>query len=1164
MNRFVWVLIVITALFQHSAKATDLATLKKGQRVAGFQVENLYSDRNGKIVGARFVHISTGAPVSYLQLQTVPQVLTWIETPLDSNQGLAHSLEHLMIKGTKGRYLQLMEEMRLDQWGARTSSGLVTYGLSSGSGVDGFFDSFHALLDSIYRPDFADVEVEREFYHFGLSNESASKKKLIEQGTVYDEERAVEGRYTYVDELNKRVLGDQNPLAFDPGGYVDEMRTVNSQDIRQFHKTFYRIGPLTGFVFAFSPEEDASAMLEKIRKELEHFSLPGAAAAVPSNHGPKYPIHPSKDLTPAVFPFPSPNAAAPGFIHFAWRPGNAESGLQLKLLEIFSSALAEGEESVLQELAVDSKTRKLDLGATAVTTGVSLENSPYAPVLVVEVAGVPGNRISAESLDALRQIITDKIREISELPDQSADLLAFNKRIRSYEETLHRSELVWTKNTPGFGAHVAKLDWKWQFDRLAMDSSFVQSVSEEPVWQQVEEELRSGKNIWRDIIERFHLAETPYATATAPSSKLLEQTEKAKQERVEKKTAELMAHYHTADPQVALTKFGEDEDLKTKEIEKLANKVAWPHFTTHPPMTPDDLLQYSQLQINGVPVTASLFDSPPTIDIGLSFDLRRVPRSYHKYFPLFVHCIDSLGLNNNGQTRPYSDIHREIGRLTYAFSTGYEANAMSKRVDFTIRASTTNTEDSRAVFKLISQLIKHNDLSLTNVPRLRDVVTSDIVADDWYLRQDGSTPNAGSSFRYQNDPVYFAVASRPTRAHWNARLKWMLHEPVDAATIHEMNSFAGTLLSLPAGTSREELSQKLDAVKATGVEQELIQYWKKNLLNFPDAGLIEGLRQLTSEVQEDLQAGPQKVIEDLKNLQQIVLNRRALHVDLTLSRPQLAEIEPDLSIFVNDLSSSTEPTPEEESTIVSANSALSPVLSKLRERYHQSLEGPPFFIGLVNPNRLDGSLVFYTAFPSYSDIDRPSLVRVLASKIFSGRGPQGFFMKTSEAGLAYDNGIASDPHWKVVWYTADRVPDIAALLKLINATASTAGGPNDPHMIDHALSRTFTFSRIALSFSDRGKALAQDIRDGDDPATIRRFSQSILELSKQTGLSAELSSAALSSICGVLVREDCKTQHEAGNSVFFFVGSEKVLTSAKQAVPIPQLVLVWPSDYWVQ
>jgi hypothetical protein len=122
---------------------------------------------------------------------------------------------------------------------------------------------------------------------------------------------------------------------------------------------------------------------------------------------------------------------------------------------------------------------------------------------------------------------------------------------------------------------------------------------------------------------------------------------------------------------------------------------------------------------------------------------------------------------------------------------------------------------------------------------------------------------------------------------------------------------------------------------------------------------------------------------------------------------------------------------------------------------------------------------------------------------------------------------------------------------------------HDPNIIDQALSKTFTFSRASGTFTDRGKAMAQDLRDGDDPAKIRRFSESILQLSKDPTLPHELAANALSTICGVMIRDDCKAEQKAGNSLFFFMGSEKVLSNAEQAVPLPDLLHVWPSDYWI-
>src|SRR5260370_36321 len=189
MTRLILPLIAAVVTLQDFTLAAHLSGLKKGQRLSGLEVQNVYTDSDGPIVGAKFLHISTGTPVFFLQLESVPQVLTWIDTPTHSNQGVAHSLEHLLMRGTKGRYLQLLEQMHLDESGASTSRDFVCYGLSSAAGSDGLFESFHALLDAIYRPDFTDTEAAREFYHFGVTTDRNSKRTLVEQGTVYDEQR---------------------------------------------------------------------------------------------------------------------------------------------------------------------------------------------------------------------------------------------------------------------------------------------------------------------------------------------------------------------------------------------------------------------------------------------------------------------------------------------------------------------------------------------------------------------------------------------------------------------------------------------------------------------------------------------------------------------------------------------------------------------------------------------------------------------------------------------------------------------------------------------------------------------------------------------------------------------------------------------------------------
>src|SRR5260370_41122148 len=107
---------------------------------------------------------------------------------------------------------------------------------------------------------------------------------------------------------------------------------------------------------------------------------------------------------------------------------------------------------------------------------------------------------------------------------------------------------------------------------------------------------------------------------------------------------------------------------------------------------------------------------------------------------------------------------------------------------------------------------------------------------------------------------------------------------------------------------------------------------------------------------------------------------------------------------------------------------------------------------------------------------------------------------------------------------ADRGREWRALFTLVNPPAATVADLHNANIVDHALSKTFSFSRASATFSERGKAMALDVRDGDDPVTVRRFSESVLQLSKDPKLSEELAAAGISSICAVMMKDDCKAE----------------------------------------
>jgi hypothetical protein len=222
------------------------------------------------------------------------------------------------------------------------------------------------------------------------------------------------------------------------------------------------------------------------------------------------------------------------------------------------------------------------------------------------------------------------------------------------------------------------------------------------------------------------------------------------------------------------------------------------------------------------------------------------------------------------------------------------------------------------------------------------------------------------------------------------------------------------------------------------------------------------------------------------------------------------------------------------------------------------------YLGFVNPNLAGATVDFYSRFPGYSQLDHKTLTGVVASALFAGGGPHSFFNKTWAAGLAYSSGVASYPSAKLIRYYADKSPDIPSLIRLVNSIASGTRDLEEPSLVDYAMSGTFSFPRSIFSPSIRGRALAHDLRDGNEPEKVRRFSEAIVKLRQEPDLFQGLKNAGLTSICGVLVKGDCRKEQEAGQSLFFFVAPEQILSGAEKQVPLPSLLRLYAGDFWMK
>jgi hypothetical protein len=1156
---------VCPLLMSATEPGRNLAALKEDQRISDFRVANLYSDIDGRIVGAKLWHRPSGAPVFLLQIETVPQAYMWVDTPVDSDRGLPHALEHLLAdKGTKGRYFTLLSEMRLSLSAAASWRDFNFYSFSSGSGIDGFFELLHAWLDALYHPDFTDAEAEREFYHFNIATDPNTKiRRLTEGGSVYNEQQANQGEEACYHDLDKLVLGSENPLAANIGGAPDQMRSVTPKEIREFHRGHYRLSAGTGFIFAISPKENVLAFLRKVSDEFAQLPRDNVSSTLRSTSAgqPKYPIRPAGDITPRICPVPGASEAAPADIWFAWRPKKVDAMIDMKLLALFFRSVADGQSSLLFKSIVDSKENETDAGATKVTLDPVHSESPRYMLWKVDVSGIPGNAISVEKITQVRNMISAKIKEVSEYPDHSEGLLRFNTVVLSYAQAKRRSDRIWMRNPPLFGVRE-DANWKDFFEYLEMNSSFVRSLSEEHLWTQIESDLKSGRNIWRGLIHRFDLLEPPYASATPASPQLLQKLEDQKQERISNEIKFLQEHYHTSTEQDALAHFESDELRKTDQINQIESRVAKPQFTEHPPLSPDDEIKYTQFKIAGTPAIVSLFDRPSTIEIGLSFDLRHIPRKYYHYLPVLARCFDSLGLKENGHVLSYSDFIGETRKRFVDFAATTATSGISHRADFTFRAAVTNPAEFQDALQWIMKALRFSYLDLANADRLRDIVAELISVDDLYTKQDEFSwvYEPAQVFRYQSDSLYLALQSQFTKAHWNNRLRWLLHKPVSHQEIDRLGDFATGILSTVEKSSRSEFAQRLDAIHATGLERELVDHWRRNLNFFPEDRLIDGLHKLTLEVQEDLRTGPEKTINELRELQHLVINRRVLNLDLLVSPSALRAITPALTEFVNSIPDT--PLPNEDS-LTAKQSIENPIIDNLMQANNLTNQQFPWYLGLVIPEELTGNATFYADFTNYAQIDRDSLLRLLSVALLSGQGPESLYMKSREAGLAYILLMRADPARGLLGYYADRSLDIPSLVSALESGVAGMANMRNPYLVDYAFRQMFSLPRSIYTFPVRERALVQEVRDGNTPEKVRRFYEALLRLRKEPDLLSELRRVSTNSLCGILLEERCKAEHTADHSIFFFVGSEKTLSDAEKRLSVPKLLRIWPSDYWL-
>jgi Zn-dependent M16 (insulinase) family peptidase len=1182
----------VPRVFAQTSKVSDARTsaavsfdsLKEGETVEGFRAEAIYLNDSDKPFGARLRHAKTGVTLDFLEIQSVPQVFAWVNSFPTSDRGEPHTQEHLLLgKGNKGRTHSGLEGMSLANSNAFTQQWRTCYHFHTAAGSEVFYKLFESQMDALLHPDYTDEEIRREVSHWGVNENPADKSlRLEEKGTVYQEMVTTYDRPISLlfRAENRMLYGADHPLALSSGGWPSGIRAMKAEDIRKFHSDNYHLANM-GMVASFPkemPVGDTLRRLDAILNKLE--PAQGARRYTSESDMPAPKPAPAGQIK--LIEYPDGNEQQPGWVMFAYPAQLKLDTREKTLLNLFLSNVAGDATTNLYKLFVDSKTRVMDTGAKGVFAFLDDEMIEGNPVYMGLTDVVPSN-MTDEKIASIRQKIMDEMKRVASFADGSPELREFNERMKSRVIQTRRGLSKFVNSPPGFGFRNTDSGWMTHLIDLNRTPGFRKSVTLKPELASVDELLASDKNAWRELVARWHLADSvPYAVAAKPSPSAIARGEQEAAERAHAQAAVIEKKYGIADEQEALKRFKADYDAESAELERLAQASANMKFLERPPLTLDDQLDYKVTNLQGgVPLVASNFENMTSATAGIALRLDGVPRDKLVYLSAMPQLLTQVGVVRDGKAIPFEQMSEMLRKEILALNSYYSTNFRNGRAELVVRGAGNDAAESRRSLEWMKTVLISPDWRVENIARIRDLV--DQVLSGMRNRTQSSEENwvndPANAYWRQDSPLLLSTSSFMTQAHNVHRLRWMLKDAGDAAQREAISNFLSKLAG--ANGTRDELKSLLSSMQgkqdaaqvsasmksyaddfarmpegAKSLATEAAKDLDQLLADIPDDSLAQDWAYLTREIRGDLLVPPAQALSDLDSVRKSLLKTGGARMFLISSASTRVALEPGVRELISGL---------EAGQVVPAKYNATPLIeSRVRERLKSG--GRPVFVGLVNPNTQGG--VFLNSAPSatYADADnRDALLDYLSSRLYGGAGAHAIFIKTWGAGLAYSNGLGGSPALGRLSYYAERTPELPQTLRFVIDELKKA--KPEPGLTEYAIAIAFAQFRSASSYESRGEAMAADIADGTPPDAVRKFRQGLLNLRGMPNLSDELFKRMNTVYARILPGLGAKASGVEGG-VFYVIGPEKQLTAYEQYLktvegPDARLYRIYPRDYWI-
>jgi Zn-dependent M16 (insulinase) family peptidase len=1157
--------------------------LRSDENIHGFDVVNVYENAAGRAMGARFISDRYGFIVDVMRIQSVPQAFFWVKTPPTSNKGEPHTCEHLLLgKGNRGRYVAALEDMSLGNSTAYTAQIKTCYHFNTVAGTETFYDLLEAKLKALLQPDYTNEEIRREVCHLGVTEDSETGLlKLEEKGTVYTEMVSSFERpwYHYGGALQKLVYGEAHPVSFVSGGDPSDIRECVPEDLRTFHRDHYHLADM-GMIVAIPDDIHVRDFLKRTEKILRNCQPRPTRSENVGMTGYAMPrARPAPVGTIELVKLPSDNTQDPGGMYFAWPAQLNLNNDELLMLELFLSAFAEGSTSNLYDIFINSETRKINIGGNAVWSWTP--NYPGRPIWIA-LEGINNEYVTMDMVDSVRTMIFDELTRIYNLEGGSEDLDEFNRQVRSHLVRREKQIDDFLNSPPMFGARRGPAgSWLSTLEYLENDDGFRKSLAMTEHFAYAKSLLESGRNSWRALIRSWRMLEVlPYGIGAAPDPAMLEDLRLAKEERLRSSRATLREKYSVADEQEALSRYDEEFDAKTAELERIAAGQVLPEFIENPPMTLDDHLVYEIIDLpGGVPMVASTFENMSSSTVGIALRMDVVPEDKLVYVPLLPDILTSIGVIDNGVPVEHSDMQERLRKEVLRFDAYYDYTAETGRIELILSGAASRTDELGNAINWMNLALYSPYLSEENLPRMSDLLDQSLITlrnttkrseEDW-------VGDPAAAYRFQSDPLFLSANCFMTRVHHLQRTRCFLAQPGTPAEQQRVSAFIDALIEVGSGKDRDELAGILSAIETddTGDPETdrlridlsdmgetardnavmVAGMLRASLPDIPGESLEHDWNYLCRQLRSDIMVEPEVALEDMRDVFALISKAdNARMFMISNSHDRKASMQA-IQSFVGRLDGYSESVPQDY------DSSLR-IVDRAGDR--QKTNGRPVYAGLVYEASRNGVLIHSAEFASEYDGRPESVLDCLAGKIYSGGGAHSMFMKTWGAGLAYSNGVYSNQTSGRVGYYAERCPDVAQTIAFV--VDELKGAAEDSSLASYSVAQVFRRSRAMSRYEARGQAIARDLADGYTPERVAAYRTKVLEVSRQDGFYAEIAKR-MPKVYGKVLIGLGDPLSSSTDGYFFLIGPEEQFASLEEYIETTEgkqkIQRLYPRDFWI-